>query len=108
MSRPRSAFMRRGASSGVFWLLFVDGEFRPPGRGTFPTREKYPKARLGVRRGRALAPCRGARPLYASPLRTPGLRRFFGRLVLVQPWHFGRGGGGSCIVEGILRAYPRL
>ncbi len=108
MSRPRSAFMRRGASSGVFWLLFVDGEFRPPGRGTFPAREKYPKARLGVRRGRALAPCRGARPLYASPLRTPGYGASSVDWCVVLLRSFGRGGGGSCTAEGILRAFPRL
>ena len=71
MSRPRSAFMRRGASSGVFWLLFVDGEFRPPGRGTFPTREKYPKARLGVRRWRTLAPV-GGTVLMRLPPKNPG------------------------------------
>ena len=76
MSRPRSAFMRRGASSGVFWLLFVDGEFRPPGRGTFPTREKYPKARLGVRRGRALAPA-GGTALTRLPPKNPRVTTLF-------------------------------
>ena len=105
-----------GAVPSFFSRRVRRGTPGPPGGGgrgvrpratDFWRSPKVSKRLLRCPLRRALAPRRGHSP-YSLPPKNPKTRRPLVTPTLIQPCRLQCGGGSSCLVDGILRASPRL